>query len=262
MNGEFESIEGTTPRRPSLSSLTADHREMTNELIEGFSSRREILTWTQRLTIRTLGLFEESWYHRLGEQYRVHPSKPQRTLIAALLDEDTRRVSVSSAAARRFRERLAGAVVVPVFHRAFRRLRAAATEYVGEKKDDHDPSEQRFIAMRPSLDRLDEWQYRALTDCLDGFSDVGDIVQWRETLDLATNGEVPEGFIPRCIKERSTREVLLSDSEAAEFARESIAAKKLIPAFNRGSYTLVEYAGEEPDSMDEYKDEPGPWGAQ
>jgi hypothetical protein len=61
---------------------------------------------------------------------------------------------------------------------------------------------------------------------------------------LATHGEIDETFIARCVREPSTRTVLLEDS--AREARELFAAHYLLPMFNAGVRDLAGRSGEAP----------------
>ncbi|MCU4975940.1 hypothetical protein OB955_25005 [Halobacteria archaeon AArc-m2/3/4] len=239
--------------RPALKKLALDIQGLRNELLAGFGSRREVLEWSQRLTVRTLGEIRTSWYLELGRQYRGVPSSgDERALMAALLTPAARSRELDSVAVDALRERLAAVLLGPAEHRALRRLRKDATEYVDETGDGdqsgHDPLKQRYIAMRPALDELDTYQKRVLTECVDGLEDRSQILEWGDDLELATHGELDDDFLERCYREPSTVTMLTSSREDQKRARELFAATYLIPAFNSGVRDLTGRAKEMPDA--------------
>lgn len=233
--------------RPSLVKLTEDTRGVLAELVAGFDSRRSLLEWAQRLTVRTLGEVEQRFYSELGRQFRATVDSLERVLLSCLLSRDAReREDVPERKAREVRRRLASAYILPARHRAFRELRKDAGEYIGDAREaPHDPLKQRYIAMRPALDELDERQADALEALLDGLDTREEILDWSNDLELATHGEIDEQFGSRCYGERSTAAVLLSDDERAARGRELLAAHHIVPAFNQGVRTLAGRAGEE-----------------
>jgi hypothetical protein len=244
-----ESVDDPDPVetwRPALVTLTNDVQEMERELLDGFSSRRAVLEWCQRLTIRTLGELDAAFYRDVARQMR---GSEQRTLMAALLVVGARSRPLADDRARELRERLHANIIAPAFHRAFRRLRKDAGEYIEEtdERTAHDPQTQRWVAMRPALDELETWQQRALAACLDGFEGTGELLAWVETLELATHGEIEEQFSNRCYTEGATRRLLLGET-GGQPARELFAAFHLLPRFNAGVRDLSGKAGELPDA--------------
>jgi hypothetical protein len=239
---------GEKTYRPALVSLALDVREMERDLLEGFASRREVLEWTQRLTIRTLGELDTSVYRDLARQFRKGEHRQQGTLLSALLVGGARRRDLDDDVAEELRERLLVSVIAPAFHRAFHRLRKDATEYI-EKAEEaaHDPTKQQYVAMRPALDELETWQQRALSDLLDGLDGTEELIEWAESLELATHGEVDERLVERCYQEQSTRALLLGE-QGTDSARELFAAYHLLPRFNAGVRDLSGKAGELPDA--------------
>lgn len=236
--------------QPALVKLSLDVREIRQQLLDGFGSRRDLLAWEQRLAVRTLGELPQRFYKEVARGYR---SDVESSLLASLLEPGAREVSVSSEAAQETRERLAAEVVGPAFHRAFRRLRVDATEYVDdgdghEMPAEHDPGRQQHTAMRPSLDELDEYQSRALSSALAGFADTTEILEWGDLLELATYGEVGERFLSRCYREKETRRMLMSGNSHPPSAREAFCAHYVLPLFNRGVRELAAHAGERPSA--------------
>lgn len=273
--------------RPALVALTRDLRELRSELLAGFPSRRDVLDWTQRLSVRSLGRLPQRYYREIGRQFRVErvgEHRHQGVLLAAMLVPNQRsrdlvdifrdgegeiildgqRVTMSDVELEaeivtRLRERLVSRLLRPAYDRAYRELRPSATEYADEADagDSHDPRGQRHPSMRPSLGELDTWQSLALQDLLEGFDDRQKILEWGDVVELATAGtindiEANEGhardFIERCYQERSTRAILLGDDQAHRRARELMAAHFLAPAFNLGVREIFGSTGEVPDA--------------
>lgn len=255
----------TSTYRPALVKLTQDLRQSQSELFAGFPSRRELLLWMQRLTVRTLGELPQRYFWELARQFRldVRDDVRQGVLLAGLLQGSERTRDLPVEVVDELRERLAASMIRPAFDRAFRSLRKDAGEYIdeGDAETAHDPSTQRFVAMRPALDELEEWQETALIECIDGFDEPKEILQWGESVELATHGEinqldkpewvptssVDEDFITRCFSERSTRAVLCAE-DGGRAARELLASMHLIPAYNRGVRDLSGRSGELPDA--------------
>jgi len=253
--------------RPSLVTLSDDVDELTEDLYRGFPTRRDVLTWLQRLSIRTIGEIPQRVVWEIARQYTLDSRADQRqgVLLAALLTSSARSRELPEEAVDELRERFAASQIRPAFHRAFRELRKDATEYVdgAEDGDDdaHDPHKQRHILMRPAIHELDQWQESALRDLLDGFDSRRKILQWGQVVELATHGEINEtdppewgpetsaerDLIERCYAEPSTRTILLGGTETAS-ARELFAAYHLLPAFNAGVRVLSGRAGEVADA--------------
>jgi hypothetical protein len=102
--------------------------------------------------------------------------------------------------------------------------------------------------MRPALDELEDNQQKALRQLLNGFESQQDILEWGDTLQLATHGELPDDLITRCYSESATAAMLCGDSRTDERARELFAAKFILPAYNAGVRDLSGRATEQPDS--------------
>lgn len=254
--------------RPSLQRLVLDaldlidgyEDEETGEhvagLSGGFENRTELVYWMQRLAVRSLGEVPMFVYKGIAAQLA---SPHDRPVVQALLTES----DMDSATAEHFRERVRKKVVLRGFDQAFRRLRIDATEYIDEadEGDRHNPREQRYIAMRPALDELDEWQRHALDVFLiDGFENREDIIDWAFILENATHGEpivlpdrddstMPVGeFVDRCHTQDPMAKMLI-DPEMQR-VRETYAARFLIPTFNAGVRELLGTSGEMVDETE------------
>jgi len=238
--------------RPALVRLKLDLEQLETELYDGFGRRRDVLDWMQRLCVRTLGRTRQEWITGLARQFRGRvDDRRERALLSALLVTAARERDLDAEVVDELRERLYATVLAPSYHRALRHLRKDAGEYIDSAEassaSGHDPQVQRYIAMRPAVDELDENQSAVLEDVLDGFDEPREIHEWGRDVELATHGEIPDQFTRRCYVEQSTRRMLLSDARADERARELFAATYLVPAFNAGVRDLVGRAGEQPD---------------
>jgi hypothetical protein len=248
-----QTADARESRRPALVKLVIDVTDLEQELLNGFHSRREVLEWSQRLTVRSLGEVPTKWYLELARQFRGLPSDGrERALMSALLVADERLRDLDEGAADQLRARIAAEAIRPAAHRALRQLRADAGEYLddadAESVSTHDPRVQRFIAMRPALDELEAFQKRGLWRLLAGFDEREEIMDWGSDLELASHGEIPERIVERAVTEPSTRRMLLSDRDVDERTRELFAARYLVPAFNRGVRDLAGRTAEQPES--------------
>lgn len=249
-------------RLPALVKLTDDLDDLRDELLAGFSSRRAVLEWSQRLSVRTLGQLPDRWYDEVGGQFRGVPdSGHERTLLAALLADRYRTRPIPDEDARELRERLYALTIRPAYHRAFRQLRADAGEYFDDdgSESQHTAARQRWIAMRPALDELETYQKRALATLLDGLADRSAIIDWGNDLEQATHGELPGEFVARCYREESTAQLLTGDSTSDDRGRELFWATHLAPIANRGVRDLAGRTGEQPDVGAGKDTEPPDW---
>jgi len=244
--------EANQSHRPALVKLTDDHDSLRADLLDGFHSRREVIEWMQHLAIRTLGELPDRWWEEVGSQFRGTPSSgEERTLLSGLLVDSKRTRNMSREDAKELRERLYALTIRPAFHRAFRQLRADAGEYLDDDgtASQHAPSRQRWIAMRPALDELEDYQERALGDLLDGLEDRSAILDWGSTLELATHGELPGEFVARCYREESTARMLTGETAEAERGRELFAAIHVAPIMNRGVRDLAGRTSEQANAV-------------
>ena len=254
--------EGEVPDsyRPALVKLTSDLEEMSEEMMDGFSSRADVLDWMQRLTVRTLGELPQRWYHELARQFRGCPaSGKERTLLGAMLVPAARQRDLDEDTARELRSRVIALTIKPAYHRAYRRLRKDAGEYVDEENgtvSGHSPHVQRYIAMRPAIDELERYQRDAMTAVLEGFDDREEILDWGSEVELATHGEIGSAFVARCYREESTASMLTSGRAVDKRARELFVAHHLIPQYNRGVRDLAGRAKEQPDAEKQERETP------
>ena len=258
--GHSETLLETETVRPALVSLARETQQLEAELLEGFSRRRELLEWSQAVSVRTLGVIEDRIWRKLGSQFASDGGR-EGTLLKALLEPRAvrRRGSVISDGTRQeLRERFIAAFIAPAFREAFRHLRKDAGEYVspGEELDPHDPRNQQHIAMRPSLSEIDRYQEETLAELLDGFGSSREILEWSDRITIATHGETGEGFLESCYLEESARAILLGETDADRRAREHFAAYHVIPRFNAGIRDLAGRSAEIPDAEREEKGVP------
>lgn len=248
--GELDSDGGgMVTYRPALVRQTEDVAELVDELRAGFGSRRDLVEWEQRLTVRTFGQVPTRWYTGLARSFT---RDREQTLVAAFLQPGARSGDrdINERAAKRLRERFVTQVVAPAHRRAFRHLRKDAGEYIEDARSgEHDPFKQEHVAMRPALEELEDWQVRCLELLLEGFEDESEIHDWGQTLQLATHGELSDEFVMRCAREQSTRRLLLDEYPHAARAREAFAARFLVPAYNAGVRVLAGRAGELPEAQ-------------
>jgi len=235
------------PYRPALVTLSEDVRERIDELRGGLRSEGRALEWLQEITIRTLGALDTRAYADMARQYRGD----QGVLLAAMLDSSQRRGrmrALNDTVAERVREHLVAHYVAPAHRDAFRRLRRDADFYAGGSGGEtHDATRQRFPAMRPDLEEIEQWQQRALGSLLEGFDARGEVLDWGHDLLLATHGELGEEWVTRAYSEDSTASVLLGDSVADARGRRLFAAHHLLPHFRAGVRALAGRASEIPD---------------
>lgn len=247
--GHTDAADGadvTDSVRPALIKLTEDLRDERDRLLAGFASRRAVLEWAQRLTVRTMGRLPQQWYVDLADQFTgVSQDARQRTFLAALLSDAARDRDLDPDAAAEYREQLAGNLLRQAQHDAFRHLRVSANEYTDVDESAQNPLKQRYIAMRPALNELDRNQTRTIDAVLSGFEDRAAILAWGDDLELATHGQIEGAFIRRCYAEDSTvANLLCADGPTAERGRELFAATYLLPVFNEGVRDLLGFSAE------------------
>lgn len=245
--------------RPALRKLTRDLEDIEKDLLDGFDSREKVVGWLQELIVRTLGEVDDEWYRKLARQFRGDLAE-ERTLLACLLtDEQRSRETISEDHARQVRERLITTRIHPAHHRAFRKLRKDAGEYIDTegRLSKHAPELQRYVAMRPALDELEREQRDVLDQLLDGLESRMEILlTWGPKLEEATHGEVSGAFVSRCYREPSTASLLTEQSETASRGRQVFAVYHLLPTFNAGVRDLSGRAGEQPHDDSEDSEAP------
>lgn len=245
--------------RPALEKLVADLKELERDLLTGFDTRREVLVWLQKLSVRTLGQVPDEWFRRMSEGFVGAVEGRERVLLSILLTEDRRVRDLDDDRVRRARSRVSSMTVRPSLHRAVRHLRADAGEYVDDERGStsrHDPNKQRYVAMRPALNELEGRQRMVLFRFLDGFASEQAVIEWTGDVEVATHGEIDGDWTTRVVSEQSTLRMLLSDAPGDERARETVAAHFLLPAFNAGARDLYGRSIETPDSEREPTEAP------
>ncbi|NLV10668.1 hypothetical protein GOC74_12105 [Halomicrobium mukohataei] len=247
--------------RPALVTLSNNVRERFDELLTGgLRDEDRVLTWLQEMTMRTLGRVDARVYWDFARQFRG----TQGLLVAAMVRPCARQGKMRSLdedVAEKLRERLLANYFQPAHVDAFRRLRHEATEYVSEAEDEseHDPTRQSYLAMRPAMSELDEWQERALASLLDGFESRSAILDWGDDLLLATHGELGREWTKRAYEEEPTVEVLTGAQPEHERARRLFAAHHVLPKFRAGVRALSGDAGEMPENGQHNDTEPPDW---
>ncbi|GGL26124.1 hypothetical protein GCM10009037_07190 [Halarchaeum grantii] len=254
--------DGTRSRRPAEVQVVTQLSAERDQLLEGFTSRRAVIRWGQRVAVRTLGQVPQDRYRQLARSFKPDNNAQEGVLLAAFLRSGARTRDLDDEVARGLRERWAADVLGTVSVRAFRSIRKDAGEYIGDSEDDgssdvgYDPASQSF-AMRPALSELDDVQADTLGMLLGGLEDRRQILDWGDYLTSATRGEPVDpdlgtgAFVPKCYRESSTVRALTDPGEEYERFREMFAAKWLLPAFNRGVRDLTNRTAEEPDGGDD-----------
>lgn len=260
-------------RRPSLRKLRVDVQEMRGDLEAGFDTPADVLRWFQRLAVRTRGEIPQRRYHQVAAYFPPSKNHDRGVFLETMLADHARENPLDFDATN-VRQYFWAWSVLPAFHRALRELRKDAGEFVGESKEAQNVAKMRYIAMRPAIDELDTDQGAVLNQFLEGFDDPADVLGWGERLQLATHGEpvqpdLPGGFASRLytegiavdgLPETSNTALLTRQDDTHKRAREWLAAKLLLPAFNRGVRDLAGRTGEEADDGSEgIGDAPG-WG--
>lgn len=219
--------------RPALVSLTADQREVIDELVDGFDSRGEVLVWGQKTSVRTLGRLDDRFFRAVAMRPDV--------LDAFCGDEDRHRFRRGMMADRKLTEAM---------HDAYHSLRKQAHEYLDEFDEGYQPNpeEQEFIAMRPSLTEQDALQRQCVQQALDGFGDRDSVRQWVHKLREATEGTIPPEFVRvACYLPTAYRPLVgdYDDELKNRVSRETLVAKFVLPYCNAGVRSLHSGAGEQ-----------------
>lgn len=245
----------SSPTYPALRNLEAAQQQVAEELRDGFRETDDLFFWLQDLVVVTFGYVDKQL---LDEAYTSHSLR-----MCLQTGEDFRAVSfdhldpIDPKIAREFRLHLEEDLNA-VFQKAYRDLRSNANEYVDAEGRPDPVADDAPVALRPSLERLNERQQVVLQELLDGFEDDEEILDWARRLNAATYGELPQRVITGLRgKERPLRDNLLNE-ENLEYAsdhrdqfRYLFAATYLLPAFNDGVRTLTGAAGERSDVDDD-----------
>ncbi|MGB9953543.1 hypothetical protein ACOZ4F_14235 [Haloarcula marismortui] len=231
-----------TPTRPASAKLTHDQTDLLVDLLEGFSSRREILEWEQELVIQTVGQLEDSWFTRVASDAPT---------VSALLGEPWGEVDgIRPDLALEVRRGIVAKDLLPAFHAAHEVARWSAVERVDHLADDPDqedmepiePRDQEYPLMRPAFGEIAGQQEAALGQLLEGFESPEQLLAWALQVVGASYAEIERETITQPYFELPIRRRLVADEPTEEdmFIRESWAAEYLLPAFNRAADALAD----------------------
>ncbi len=235
--------------RPALRNLNLEQeRALRAFRDDGVETRGALLAWLLRLQYRTLGRIPDYWYYHIA----TRPSA-----LAVVLTGETRGqygardgTQITPAEAWSYRRRLVATYLRPACRDALRELRTKAVEY-NDADDELDPERMAALAMRPALDEYYKRQREALSEWLAGFESVEALDGFCHDLDYDTFGaikEVAPRFDYELLDDPVATRALTVDEPHYEQARERIAARYLLPAFNVSVRTLAEKAGETDDT--------------
>lgn len=250
-------------RRPSLRKLRFDVQEMREELEAGFDNTAAVIRWFQRVAVRTRGEVPQRRFHQVASSIPPRSDQERGTLLEQFLADHAHAHDLEHDP-QDVRRYFWAWSILPALHRAMRELRKDAGEYVGESKDAKNVEQMRYISMRPAIDELDNDQSAVLDQFLEGFDDPADVLGWGERLQLATHGEpvqsdrpgafatrlYTEGAIADDLPETSNAALLTHSDKTHRRAREWLAAKLLLPAYNRGVRDLAGRTAEEADTSE------------
>lgn len=242
------------PTRPATAKLTSDQADLVVDLLDGFTSRREILEWGQRLVIQTLGQLPDEWY---SETAADAPT------VSALLGEPWGPVGeFDRDLAREIRRGIVANDLLPAFHAAHQEFRWAAVERVdhlddegeGDAPEPIDPEAQEYPLMRPAFGELAGHQRETLGQLLAGFETPDRLLVWCVQVIGGTYAELAAEDAVQPYFEGPLRAHLLNPraGERDTFVRESWAAEYLLPAFNRAAAQLAARAQEVTASGTDY----------
>jgi len=247
-----------SPTYPALRNLEAAQQQVAEELRDGFRETDDLFFWLQDLVVATFGYVEK----RVLEEAYTTPSL--RTCLQT--GEDFRVVSfphfdsIGPKKAREVRLRLEERLNA-VFQKAYRDLRSNANEYVDAEGRPDPVADDAPVALRPSLERLNDRQQVVLKELLTGFEEDEEILDWSRRLNAATYGELPQHIITGLRGESPVLRENLLNGEDLEHAgdhrgefRYRFAATTLLPAFTDGVRTLTGAAGERSDVDEEDSD--------
>lgn len=239
---------------PALPTLARDVDSLLDDLESGFSDPNSLVMWLGNVVVKTGGEIEPVVLEDLARQLRTEPEGP---VVASFLTPAARSRSLEPETTRQIRESFRARFLIPALHRALRELRKSATEYGtggtgdGSRNDGGptDPDRQMFTAMRPGLDEIARYQEKALRALLGGFESEADLLEWVESMELATHGEIPEEWSAKAYREGGAREMLLGSEPAHERARRAFATWFALPLFRKGIRSRRRRAGEVPSHV-------------
>ncbi|MFD1634631.1 hypothetical protein ACOZ4L_02735 [Haloplanus ruber] len=242
--------------RPALDVLHADQQRLLFEgdhrrtppiepFVDGFETRREVVTWWQAAAVRTFG--------HIAEQWEAADLSRDRALLDHLTGDS------ESAATQR--QRILDAIVLPACQDAFNHLKAAAVERLpGENETDGfdyrdvDPQKEEHPAMRPAHAVLDRRQHEALARLWGGFEDRMAAEAWLHDLVPATHGALDREIGRNLMADRTARTHLIDgDSREAAQYRERLAIGVLLPAFAEAAKSLQGGAATQTETQSHWK---------
>lgn len=240
--------------RPALMRMALDAEETRDELLAGFDNRGQLIKWFGRVSIRSLGELDPKLFRMTKRFFHpsLHRSDRNHYDLDVLLasDSEQRCREIDHAVATGIREHIWQEFCKDAFHRALRKRRKAAGEYLdssGPNTDsEYDPQLQRYIAMMPAVNELEQYQQRALDSCLDGLDSRQQIVDWVLLMELATHTELDQDFGRDCYHQESMVAMLTGDRTVHRRFREMFAVSTLLPMFNEGNFDLGGKAKEMP----------------
>lgn len=215
--------DGAAFPKIALDVLDQNQDTIRDELLRGFSDRREIVDWWQRAAVMTFGHIAEEWAPNSLLQ--------DRTLLSHLV-RDTR---ISD----RARERYHAQWVEPACNDAYNHLKTEAVERLPDDSQDGngplagiDAEKVEDPAMRPAFSTLNERQQECLRTLWGGFENRKGLSEWLHGLNSATYGEIDRTFSRQVMQDRVTIRYLLdTDEQQAAIYRVRLAISELLPAF-------------------------------
>lgn len=225
---------------PGIPTMREQQRELTDRLRSGFTRRREVFYWAHAVGVLSWGKIRPDWYRDLI-------SDP--FMVAALLRSREAREEVAKAAptdagAETLRTDMETMVLQPAFQAARRDLIDVAGD--ADPGAATDPTEQRFIAMRPRLHQIALEQHDALTGAFTDHDSRESVVDWLDALDNAAPGAFPPEFFRRVTTPTSEWWVLLTADTPGVRLEEKL-AEEVLPRLNATVKRAVETGGESPE---------------
>jgi len=243
------------PTRPALAKLSADQQSVVQSFLGGFEGRLDFLEWAQDAIVATLGQADDSWYRDLA----MSRSDMACLIVTGARSRWAEEEPPSLESAQEYRQTLAATRLLPACRDAVREFRWSAVDYTDlEHTETHpDPETQRYAAMRPELEEMRDRQRWVVRRGVDGFDDVDGLMSWVLVATQASYAEIDADLSADLWREHHTRDMMLTsptDHEHGQFFRESLIARRLLPAFNRAARKIANRAGElatDPETTDQ-----------
>jgi hypothetical protein len=235
-------VEGEDGQRawvPGIPTMRAQQRELIDRLRSGFTSRREVFYWAHAVGVLSWGWIRPNWYADL---------LTDPFMVAALLRSRETREQVAQqpptdAGAETLRTDMETTVLQPAFQRARQDLVDAAGDF--DPSSDTNPSEQRYIAMRPRLHQVALDQHDALSRAFETHDARESVVDWLDALDNAAPGAFPPEFFRRVTTPTSEWWVVLTADTPGVRLEEKL-AEEVLPRLNATVARAVETGSESP----------------